>query len=84
MKKLRKVNQRKRKQRRKEAQAALERQTAMLLDHPTECCVCHTQFERTQQTVTSWHVTTREDRVRLTCPACWQTINEALEKLNAT
>jgi len=83
MKKLRKVNTKQRKKLRKEAQAALERQTAMILDHPTECCVCHTEFKRTKQTVKSWQVTTREDRVRLTCPACWQVINEAMENLNA-
>jgi len=83
MKKLRKVNQKKRKKLKKEAEEALQHQMAMLLDHPKECCVCQAEFKRTQHTVKTWQVTTREDRVHLTCPACWQAIAEAMENLNA-
>jgi galactose-1-phosphate uridylyltransferase len=82
MKKLRKVNTRKRKQARKEAQDSLDAKTSMFLDHPKECCLCSTPFERTQETVKTWQVTVRENRVRLTCPTCSKTLAAALEKLN--
>ena len=81
MKKIRKVNKAARKQKRQDAQERLEKQTAMFLDHPKNCCLCHTAFERTHETVKSWQVTVKESRVRLTCPACWKTLTEALEKL---
>jgi len=79
VKKLRKVNRQKRKQQRKDAQEALKQQTAAFLDHPKECCVCEEKFERTRETVKSWQVTVIEERVRLTCPACWHTLTEVLE-----
>ena len=82
MKKLRKVNTQKRKKQRKDAQSQLEAQTSMFLDHPKECCLCHTSFERTQETVKTWQVTVRGTRVRLTCPTCSATLAAALEKLN--
>jgi len=79
MKKLRKVDTTKRKKYRKEAAATLQRQTAMLLNHPQECCVCETSFERNRETVKTWQVIIREERVRLTCPGCWGIIKEVLE-----
>ena len=82
MKKLRKVNKPRRKQARKEAKDRLEKQTAMFLDHPKECCLCEAPFERTAETVKTWQVTVRDSRVRLTCPPCWQTLTHALEKLS--
>jgi predicted RNA-binding Zn-ribbon protein involved in translation (DUF1610 family) len=82
MKKLRKVDTTQRKKDRKEAQEALKRKTAMFLDHPKECCVCDLPFERTKETVKTWQITTREERVRLTCPNCWGTIAEALKNAN--
>jgi len=81
MKKLRKVNPTKRKQERKDAQERLEAQTSMFLDHPKECCVCNVPFERNKETVKTWQVTIREDRVRLTCPECWSIIQEGLERI---
>ena len=81
MKKLRKANGTKRKQERKDAQETMERQTALFAKHPTECCVCKEQFERTKETVKAWQVTIREDRVRLTCPNCWGIIKEGLERI---
>ncbi len=82
MRKLRKVNTTKRKKERKEAQERLQKQTAALLDHPKECCVCQVEFKRTKETVNTWHVIIRESRVRLTCPKCWGIINEVVEKRN--
>lgn len=79
--KIKKVDTNKRKKMRKNAQKILERQTAMFLDHPKECCVCSTPFERTKKTVQSWQVVTRDQRVRLTCPTCWTKVEEALETL---
>ena len=81
MKKITKVNTNKRKKDRKEAQKRLEKQTAAFLDHPKECCVCKTEFERTHETVKTWQVSVVEDRVRLTCPDCWGIINKAMENL---
>ena len=82
MRKLRKVNTNKRKKARKDAQEKLQKQTAAFLDHPNECCVCKVKFERTKQTVKTWQVVIRENRVRLTCPKCWGIINEVVEKRN--
>ena len=81
MKKIRKHIPGKRKQEWKEAKERLEKQTAAFLDHPKECCVCKTEFERTHETVKTWQVSVVEDRVRLTCPDCWGKINEVLENI---
>ncbi len=80
--KIRKVNTNKRKKARKEAAKKLEQQAQAILDHPDTCCVCGTSFERTKETVKTWQVVVREDRVRLTCPSCWATITEVLETEN--
>ena len=82
MKKIRRVNTNKRKKHRKEAQQSLEKQAAAFLDHPKECCVCKTEFVRNHETVITWQVSVIEDRVRLTCPDCWDKVNEVLENLN--
>tara|TARA_R110000824_G_scaffold294530_1_gene482919 strand:+ start:2638 stop:2895 length:258 start_codon:yes stop_codon:yes gene_type:complete len=82
VKKIRKVNKAQRKQKRQDAQERLEKQSAMLLDHPKECCLCTTAFERTHETVKTWQVTVKESRVRLTCPSCAETLTQALEKLS--
>jgi hypothetical protein len=83
MRKLRKVNTKKRKQERKAAQARLASEAAVILEnHPTECCVCQLAFERTHQTVKTWNVTINEKRVRLTCPDCWAIIKKVVEARN--
>jgi len=79
MKKLRKGNTNARKKERKSAQQKLQKQAAAFLSHPKECCVCKTVFERTQETVKTWQVIIREERVRLTCPKCWGIIQEVME-----
>ncbi len=78
--KIRKVNTNKRKKERKAATKKLEEQAKALLDHPKECCVCNQPFERTKETVETWHVVVREERVRLTCPTCWGIIQQGLEQ----
>ena len=50
-----------------------------MVDHPKECCICGGVFERTKTTVKTWMVTIIEKRTRLTCPECWDTVQEALE-----
>jgi hypothetical protein len=82
MKKLRKVNTAKRKADRKNAEKQLAEQTALMMKHPKECCMCKTTFERNRETVKTWHVTVREERVHLTCPGCWKVVNEVLETRN--
>ena len=81
MKKIRKPKGPKRK-----AAAATEEnlatQTSQMMNHPKECCICNMVFERTQETVKTWQVTIREDRVRLTCPKCWAILNEALGQIS--
>ena len=79
MKKLRRVNTAKRKKERKETQRKLAERTASMLNHPTECCVCGIEFVRNRSTVKTWHVTIREDRVRLACPECWCLVQEAAD-----
>ena len=84
MKKIRKHVPGKRKKERKEAKERLEKQTAAFLDHPKEGCVCKTKFERTHETVKTWQVTVVEDRVRLTCPDCWEVFSKVKEELENT
>ena len=83
MKKFRKLNRSKRKVQRKEAQERLAAQTALMMKHPKECCVCDKKFVRNSQTVKTWQVTVREDRVRLTCADCWKVIEEGLERVSS-
>ena len=82
MKKLRKVDGAKRKAERRSAEA-LEKKTALLLSLPEECCVCQLKFERTHETVTTWNVTVYEEknRIRLTCPECWGTVQETIKEI---
>jgi len=79
MKKLRKTTPGKRKQDRKGAEEEMKRKVALFAQHPTDCCVCKSPFERNKETVKSWRVVVREERVRLTCPKCWGIIQEAME-----
>ena len=58
---------------------AIERQAKLIADHPTECCVCERTFERTRETVKTWHVVVHEERVRLTCPSCWDIVRHLPE-----
>ena len=78
MKKLRK----KTKSKSKVVEERLQTQAAAMLKHPKECCICKAVFERNQDTVKTWTVTVREERVRLTCPTCWKIVVEAMENLN--
>ena len=80
MKKIRKVKRGARKRARKDAEKALQSAAAMFLDHPRECCVCADPFERTKETVISWQVVTRENRVRLTCPNCWALVETVVKE----
>tara|TARA_R110000823_G_scaffold191559_1_gene323123 strand:+ start:588 stop:836 length:249 start_codon:yes stop_codon:yes gene_type:complete len=79
MKKIRKVDTKKRKQQAKEAEEKLSQVTSLMQSHPEECCLCHTPFERTSETVKTWQVMIKEEIVRLTCPNCWGTIKEVVE-----
>jgi hypothetical protein len=77
VKKLRKVVTKKGKTA-KAAQRRVAEQAALMMKQPTECCLCRAPFERTQETVKTWHVTVLQEKkvVRLTCPTCWKTVNE--------
>ncbi len=81
MKKLRKVNREKRKQKRRDAKERLADQAASMINHPTECCICAAKFERNKETVKSWMVTVVSEKkvVHLTCPACWTKIEGVAE-----
>ena len=82
MKKLRKVNTKKRKEAMKEATTRLERQAAFFLSLPEECCVCQHSFERNQETVKTWNVTVYEEKntIRLTCPTCWGKVEQLVKE----
>ena len=79
MKKIRKVNTKKRKKERKDAQERLATQASLMMKHPKECCLCDKLFERNHETVKTWQVTITEERVRLTCPECWTLLTKLLE-----
>tara|TARA_Y100000310_G_scaffold278534_1_gene297012 strand:+ start:381 stop:653 length:273 start_codon:yes stop_codon:yes gene_type:complete len=80
--KLRKVNTAQRKKERKATEAALKAKTSMLLDIPEECCVCHAAFDKkNKEMAQTWHVVVFDERktIRLTCPPCWDKIEEETE-----
>jgi hypothetical protein len=81
VKKLRKVNREKRKQNRRDAKERLADQAGAMINHPTECCVCATKFERNKETVKSWMVTVISEKkvVHLTCPECWVKVEGLVE-----
>jgi len=78
MKKIRKVNKLKKKEKRKEAEGRLQTQAALMTNHPQECCVCNTAFQRSHESVKTWQVTVVGERVRFTCPPCWHRVKEAV------
>jgi hypothetical protein len=82
VKKIRKSKSAKQKAALRAAEDSLSTQTSQMMNHPKECCICNAVFERTQETVKTWQVTIREERVRLTCPKCWAILNEALEQIS--
>ena len=84
MKKIRKINKIKHKQIRKDAEEQMAKQAALMMKHPTECCVCQAPFVRTQETVKTWRIVVREERVRLACSECWATVEKQVENLDAT
>ena len=75
-----KPKKKKRASKRAAAMEKVERQAKLFASHPTECCLCDRPFERTPETVTTWHVVVNEERVRLTCPACWAIVRHTLER----
>jgi len=77
VKKLRKVVTKKGKTA-KAIKKQLTQQAALMMKQPTECCLCHAAFERTQETVKTWHITVLQEKkvVHLTCPTCWKTVDE--------
>ena len=87
MPKIRKFNSAQRKKERKKAQEVLQRRTSLLLDMPEKCCVCETEFDKkSKEMAQTWHVVTFEERkiVRLTCPFCWQRVENSIGETNAT
>lgn len=81
MKKLRKVNKGKRKQERRDAKDRLADSAAAMINHPTECCICATKFNRNKETVKTWMVTVISEKkvVHLTCPSCWEKVEGMAE-----
>ena len=79
MKKIRNIEPGQRTKDRKAGQEALEKKMSTFLDHPKECCVCKTEFERTQETVKTWQVMVKGENVRLTCPRCSAIVATRLE-----
>ena len=87
MPKLRKPNTAKRKKQRKNAKEALKQRTGLLLNMPEECCVCETGFDKkSKEMAQTWHVVVFEERkiIRLTCPPCWQRVENNIGEPNAT
>ena len=87
MPKIRKLNTAKRKKERKKAQEALKQRTSLFLDMPEKCCVCETEFDKkSREMAQTWHVVVFEERkvIRLTCPPCWQKVENNIGEINAT
>jgi len=85
--KLRKMNRTKRKETRKAVEETLQRRTSMFLDIPEECCVCATSFDKkNKEMAQTWHVVVFEERktIRLTCPPCWEKIENTTEETHAS
>jgi len=86
MKKLRKIDTSKRKKEAKEAQQRLAARTSLLLNMPQKCCVCETDFDKkNKEMAMTWHVVVYEEKnkIHLTCPICWQAIEQLTEEINA-
>jgi hypothetical protein len=87
MPKIRKLNAAKRKKERKKAKETLKRRTGLLLNMPEKCCVCEIEFDKKSKDMAqTWHVVVFEERkvVRLTCPPCWQKVENNIGEINAT
>ena len=86
MKKIRKVNTKKRKQEFRHAQQNLQQAVGSMLNMPTECTLCHAPFDKkSKDMATTWVVTTYQEKnkIYLTCPPCWETVrNVAQENSN--
>jgi len=87
MPKIRKLNTAKRKKERKKAKEALKQKTSLFLDMPEKCCVCETGFDKkSKEMAQTWHVVVFDNRktIRLTCPPCWEKVENAMEETNAS
>jgi hypothetical protein len=85
--KLRKVNTARRKKERKATQEALKKRASMILDIPEMCCVCEGPFDKkSKEMAQTWHVVVFDNRktIRLTCPPCWEKVENAMEETNAS
>jgi hypothetical protein len=85
--KIRKIDTNKRKKDAKAAQRSLASRTSLLLNMPEECCVCKAAFDKkNKEMATTWHVVVYEEKkkVHLTCPICWQAVEQLAEEINAT
>ena len=83
MRKIRKVNTKKRKKERKEKQKALQSQLNFILDIPEECCACKKTFDKkSKEMAQTWNVTVFELKkiIRLTCPECWGKVKDIVER----
>ena len=48
---------------------------------PDECSSCKTEFnKKSKDMAMSWHVTVREESVRLFCPNCWQKARDVINE----
>ena len=85
--KLRKVNTARRKKERKATQEALKKRASMILDIPEMCCVCEEPFDKkSKEMAQTWHVVVFDNKktIRLTCPSCWEKVENAMEETNAS
>ena len=77
MKKIRKIDKKKRKEEHRLAQQNLKRTVGSMLNMPGECALCHTPFDKKNKEMAfTWNVTVYEqkNKIYLTCPPCWEKI----------
>ena len=69
-------------QQEKEAKKDLQEKVGLFNKLSEECLVCQKDFDKkNKEMVMSWSVIVHEDKVRLYCPACWDTANKLIEEI---
>jgi|TARA_Y100000034_G_C6872351_1_gene398455 hypothetical protein len=65
----------------KEAEKKLSSRLMMFDKIPEKCLACEEIFDKKSKDMAmSWHVTVREESVRLFCPNCWQKARDVINE----
>ena len=65
----------------KKGMEELTRQVMQFGNLPSECSACNKEFDKKDKSMAlTWRVIVREDRVRLFCPSCLQSVKEIIDE----